>query len=306
MEISEASLKAARRTLHGDPSCSDSTARHGSFPGLQTAGGSTVEISEASLKAVRELIHGEKTGSSVPGSKYPGLMTANGEMVNITEDALRAAKSTLQLDSDQHHSPKSVSPGLPMDDGNTSLSATSLSGKSMQHSSSEVSCQAPVKHSTFSGLQTASGGEVTISEQSLVAVRSNLSCSQLHCRGTSSIVTASGNSVPFSETALKAVKLAVGGTATSLVEGTPSGMVGHEGNESGEAGFVSQIRTENVTTVPLYHHKKTSPFSQSLPDSSQATSAPQAGKGKYKPVFHSLGRREAPTAHSSPGVFVTT
>ena len=304
VEISEASLKAARRTLHGDASCSDSTACHGSFPGLQTASGSTVEISEASLKAVREVIHGEKTGSSVPGSKYPGLMTAKGEMVNITEDALRAAKSTLQLDSDRHHSPKSVSPGLPMDDGNTSSSATSLSGKSMQHSSSEVSCQAPVKHSTFSGLQTASGGEVTISEQSLVAVRSNLSCSQLHSRGTSI-----GNSVPFSETALKAVKLAVGETTTSLVEGTPSGVVGHEGNGSGEAGFVSQIRTESVTTVPLNYHRKTSPFSQSLPDSSQTTSAPQAGKGKYKPVFHSMGRREGghpPTAHSSPGVFLIT
>ena len=308
VEISEASLKAARRTLHGDASCSDTTAR-GSFPGLLTASGSRVEISEASLKSVREVIHGEQAGSSVPGSKYPGLMTAKGEKVNITEDALRAAKSTLQLDSDQHHSPKSVSPGLPMDDGNTSLSATSLSGKSMQHSSSEVNCQAPVKHSTFSGLQTANGGEVTISEQSLAAVRSNLSCSQLHSRGTSSLMTASEKSVPVSETALKAVKLAVGGTTTSLVEGTPSAMLGHEGNESGQTGFVSPIRTENITTVPLNYHKKTFPSSQSLPDSLQTTRAPQAAKGKYKPVFHSMGRRERshpPTAHSSPGVFLIT
>ena len=307
VEISEDALKAARRTLHCDASCSDSTAR-GGFPGLQTASGSTVEISEDALKAVREVIHGEQARSSVPGSKYPGLMTAKGEKVNITEDALRAAKSTMQLDSDWHHSPKCVSPRLPMGKGNTSLSATSLAGKSMQHSSPEVSCQAPVKHSTFSGLQTASGGEVTISEQSLAAVTGNLSCSQLHSRCTSSLMTASGNSMPVSEAALNAVKLAVGGAATSLVEGTPSGMLGHEGNGSGQAGFVSPIRTENITTVPRNYHKKTFPSSQSQPDSSQATPAPQA-KEKYKPVFHSTGRREGghpPTTHSSPGVFLIT
>ena len=305
VEVSEASLKAARRTLHGDASCSGPTAR-GRFPGLQTASGSRVEVSEASLKAVREVIHGERTGSSVPGSKFPGLMTAKGEKVNITEDALQAAKSTLRLD--WYHSPKCVSPGLQMGDGSTSSSATSLAGKSMHHSSSDVNCQAPIKHSTFSGLQTASGGEVTISEQSLAAVRGgNLSGRQLHSRSTTSLMTASGNSVPVSEAALKAVKLAVGETATSLVEGTPSGMLGHEGNGSGQAGFVSPIRTESVTTVPLNYHTKTFPSSQSLPYSSHSTPASQA-KGKFKPVFHSTGRREGgrpPTAHSSPGVLIT-
>ena len=304
VEVSEASLKAARRTLHGDASSSGLTAR-GSFPGLQTASGSRVEVSEASLKAVREVIHGERTGSSVPGSKFPGLMTAKGEKVNITEDALQAAKSTLRLDSDWHHSPKCVSPGLQMGDGSTSSSATSLAGKSTHHSSSDVNCQALVKHSTFSGLQTASGGEVTISEQSLAAVRGgNLSGRQLHSRSTTSLMPASGNLVPVSEAALKAVKLAVGETATSLVEG---GMLSHEGNGSGQAGCVSPIRTESVTTVPLNYHTKTFPSSQSLPDSSHSTPAPQA-KGKFKPVFHSTGRRgggHPPTAHSSPGVLIT-
>ena len=303
MEVSEASLKAARRTLDGGTSSSDPTAREG-FPGLQTASGTRVEMSEASLKVVREVIHGKAMGSSVPGSKFPGLMTARGEKVNITEDALQAVKSTLRLDC--HHS--CLSPGLQMDDGNPSSSATSLASKSTQHSSLDVNCRAPLKHSTFSGLQTASGGEVTISEQSLAAVRGgNLSGHQLPSRSTSSLMTASGNSVPVSETALKAVKLAVGGTANSLVEGTPSGMFGREGNGSGQAGFVSPIRTESVTTAPLNYHKKTFLSSQGLPDSSQSTPAPQA-KEKYKPVFHSTGRREGghpPTTHSSPGALIT-
>jgi len=275
VDISEASLQAARMVIHGKQA--GSSASSSKFPGLMTAKKDQANVSNDALQAVTSTINLDPGLHHAPKGAFPGLQTASGAEVNISSAALLAAKSTLR--------------SIP--DLNLRTSITP-------------------KHDTFPGLQTASGNQVSISEQSLAAVRETFSGNQ-PWSSTSlpiSLTTASDNSVHISKRALEAVKQVEGASLSGLKsDSIPRTIVGTpdwESSGTGQVGSVSPIIAQQAhagTTVSCDHYRAAIHSSERAHDSVKAQQANVAtpvlqAEGKYIPVFNSKrrqgGHRPAP------------
>ena len=275
VDISEASLQAARMVIHGKQAGSSSSSSK--IPGLMTAKGDQADVSKDALQAVTSTINLDPGLHHAPKRTFPGLQTASGAEVNISSAALLAAKSTLR--------------SIP-----------------------DLNLRTPItpKHDTFPGLQTASGNHVSISEQSLAAVRETFSGNQPWSSTTLpfSLTTASGNSVHISKRALEAVKQVEGASLSCLKsDSIPHSTVGTpdwESSGTGQVGTVSPITAQQAhagTTVSCDHYRAAIHSSERAHDSMKAQQANiatpvlQAG-GKYIPVFNSKrrqgGHRPAP------------
>lgn len=268
VDISEASLQAARMVIHGKQAGSSSSSSK--FPGLMTAKGDQVDVSKDALQAVTSTINLDPGLHHAPKCAFPGLQTASGAEVNISSAALLAAKSTLR--------------SIP-----------------------DLNLRTPItpKHDTFPGLQTASGNQVSISEQSLAAVSETFSGNQPWSSTTLpiSLTTASGNSVHISKKALEAVKQVKGASFSGLKsDSIPHSTVGTpdwESSGKGQVGNVSPIIAQQAyagTTVSCDHYRAAIHSSERAHDLVKAQQANIAtpvlqAEGKYIPVFNSKRRQ---------------
>jgi len=201
VEISEESLAAARKTLAGETDSSNPEGNSGntnrnslpqhlspqspkckphhiarlgsSFTGLQTAGGRSVEVRERSLQAAKTLLASngdsqqhvgggmagkiveetrEESASRRSDVSFSGLQTASGKKVDVQKRSLAAAQALL----------------------GASVEAGDILNRSGSPGLGKFSSRESPVQLQFPGLQTASGKQVEVSRQSLLAAKITL------------------------------------------------------------------------------------------------------------------------------------